>query len=179
MPISQDNHGVRKPSLKMKRTALILAQNPRKSMGAAMVEAGYSKHTANRPSDVTTSMAWRVLMDQYLPDEYIVAKHLELSEASKLEHLSVPFGGESMPSLDEVRQLVEVIPSAVYLGHSVAEAFGQRQLRIIYLAPDYRSRKDAIDLAYRLRGRFESAKREQTKDLHFSLSELRKMEAGE
>ena len=147
-------------------------------MGAAMREAGYSKHTANRPSDVTNSVAWQNLMDKYIPDEYIAAKHAELAEATIFKSLVIPYSEDKVPVEEEIRKLIEIAPGTTYLGHSVISTLVQKNLRIEYLVPDYRSRKDAIDLAYKVRGKYSSAKKQPITERPFSLAALRRLSEG-
>lgn len=48
------------------------------SMKEAMLLAGYSPITADTPGKVTKSKGWSKLMDEYLPDEELLAVHQKL-----------------------------------------------------------------------------------------------------
>ena len=61
----------KQPSILMKRTAKILAENGGKSVSAAMRKAGYSKQTAKTPTKVTNSLSWKQLMDKHFPDALV------------------------------------------------------------------------------------------------------------
>jgi hypothetical protein len=42
------------------------------NMSKAMLEAGYSLTTARTPQRLTDSRAWEILMDDYLPDDFLL-----------------------------------------------------------------------------------------------------------
>ncbi len=62
------------------RTARILSENPRKSVSAAMREAGYSDRSAEKPQELTKSKGWQELMQEALPDEKLLEVHRGLLE---------------------------------------------------------------------------------------------------
>lgn len=45
------------------------------SLTSAMKQAGYSDSTAQRTNKLTATKGWQELMDTYLPDEELAAKH--------------------------------------------------------------------------------------------------------
>ena len=53
------------------------------NVSRAMLEAGYDPTTAKNPKNLTQSKSWMVLMDQYIPDDKLLAKHEEALEAVK------------------------------------------------------------------------------------------------
>lgn len=71
------------PTLKQARVIKDLSENPRKSIRQAMLKAGYSLNTANRPSDMTESIAWKTEMQKYLPDHKLFKTHEEALQATK------------------------------------------------------------------------------------------------
>lgn len=71
------------PTLKQKTVAQNLVENGGKSISKAMVEAGYSKATANTPQKLTNSKGWVELMEEYLPDIDLQRVHREGLEATK------------------------------------------------------------------------------------------------
>jgi hypothetical protein len=62
-------------TIKQKRAFKVITENPRASIGSAMREAGYSKVTATKPSDMTNSQSWQELMETYLPDKKLAEVH--------------------------------------------------------------------------------------------------------
>lgn len=69
-------------SLRQVRVAKKLASNSRMSMSQAMLEAGYSKNTAVKPSQLLKSNSFKSLLDKYLPDDLILGS---LEEDIKLK----------------------------------------------------------------------------------------------
>lgn len=47
------------------------------SKAEAMRRAGYAEATARNPKNLTATKSWQELMDEYLPDEDLAAKHHE------------------------------------------------------------------------------------------------------
>ncbi len=83
---------IKKPNLRMKKTAAILMESKGKSVSDAMRKAGYPATTAKNPQQVTRSQSWQALMDEYLPQDLIARKHQELLEAE--ETVFIPRGKE-------------------------------------------------------------------------------------
>ena len=83
---------VRKPSLRMIKTAKLLVGKGGKSFRQAAKEAGYSETVAKNPEKVTKTKSWQALMDQYLPQDLIARKHQELLEAE--ETVFIPRGNK-------------------------------------------------------------------------------------
>ena len=65
---------------KQLKVAKIISENPRKSVSAAMREAGYSNRSAEKPQELTRSRAWAELMADALPDEKLLSVHKGLLE---------------------------------------------------------------------------------------------------
>jgi hypothetical protein len=65
-------------TLRQKAVVKKIAEDHRKSVSQAMREAGYSKQTATKPSNLTSSKGWKELMDKFLPDSLLAKKHKEL-----------------------------------------------------------------------------------------------------
>lgn len=70
--------------MKQKRAAKIKLENPKKSMREVMVEAGYSKKTANNPQELTDTKGWQELLEEYLPDNHLGVKHREFLDSPRL-----------------------------------------------------------------------------------------------
>lgn len=71
-------------TLKQKAVAKNILENPGKSMGEAMLEAGYSPAMAKNPQDLTGSKGWEKLMETLLPDEKLLLRHAEGLDATKI-----------------------------------------------------------------------------------------------
>lgn len=55
-----------------------------KPVSVAMVEVGYSPASATNPQKITESKSWQVLLDEYLPDEFLAEKHKELFDKEEV-----------------------------------------------------------------------------------------------
>lgn len=60
-----------------KRAFKAYTDNPR-NKGKALLEAGYSVRTAEKPKTVIESKGWQELMDKYLPDKLLNLRHKQL-----------------------------------------------------------------------------------------------------
>jgi len=49
-----------------------ILENPGIGVSRAMIDVGYSENTANNPSDLTDSKGYKELLDEYLPDDFIL-----------------------------------------------------------------------------------------------------------
>lgn len=76
-------------TIKQKRVAKDILEsigkpkNKNKSVGKAMLDAGYSPAMAKNPHVLTKSNGWKELMEKYLPDEKLAAKLDEGMESMK------------------------------------------------------------------------------------------------
>lgn len=70
-----------------KKTAGIVARHRRVveeamktggKMTPAILAAGYSPSTANNPKAITETKSWKLLMEEYLPEDKVVQRHQEL-----------------------------------------------------------------------------------------------------
>ena len=52
-----------------------MSENVRKSVSAAMRDAGYSNRSAEKPQRLTRSKGWQDLMDEHLPDKTLLGVH--------------------------------------------------------------------------------------------------------
>lgn len=55
-----------------------LRQGKKINLGDNLRKAGYSEAVATHPKEVIESKGWKELMEQYLPDDLLVKKNLEL-----------------------------------------------------------------------------------------------------
>ena len=74
-----------KPTTKQKKVMEIITENQGIPIGKAMEQAGYTKVTAESPTNLTNSKSWQQLMDEYLPDQLLQRKHQEGLDATKKE----------------------------------------------------------------------------------------------
>lgn len=79
--------GPKKPSMRMRKAAEHLMENPG-SVGAALRAAGYSEATVKNPHEVTRSKSWQELMDEFLPESLLAQKHNELLHSDNSQAVS-------------------------------------------------------------------------------------------
>lgn len=65
------------PTIKQKQAFKKIMEN-RGSVSSTMLEVGYDATTAKNPKNLTDSKGFRELMDQELPDGYLLKKHRKL-----------------------------------------------------------------------------------------------------
>lgn len=62
------------------RKAFEIVQSTGKPVKHAMLEAGYSLHSAHKPQELTNSASWRNMLEKKLPNEYVLKRHKYLLE---------------------------------------------------------------------------------------------------
>jgi len=97
------------------------------NVSRAMLEAGYDPTTAKNPKNLTQSKSWMVLMDQYIPDDKLLAKHEEALEAVK------PIGAQILIDKD---------------GKTISKE-NEGMIEV----PDHVVRLKAVELGYRVKGK--------------------------
>jgi hypothetical protein len=122
----------------------------------AMVEAGYSQRYANT-GEITKKKSWAQLMEQYLPDDLLSQTHSELLVAKKLDYMLF---GKEVPDVDiyELMSSVNCVPKKLI--------HGIQGTHVYFWSPDNKSRKDATELAYKIKGKMVAEKVEITGGLH-------------
>lgn len=164
----------RKPSIKQKKALDNLVGNGG-NITKAMIDAGYSVATANTPQKLTESKAWAELMAQYLPDDTIAEKHRELLHATTLDHQVFALGpkdekdrekyiaadrnkadkdGKEYVPIDYVTD-EDIVEMLAEINCKVRRIVHRETARDVYFwAADNKPRKDAIDMAYKLKGSY-------------------------
>ncbi len=123
----------------------------RGNVSKAMREVGYKEKTAKNPKNLTESKGWKELMDDFLPDELLSEKHRELLKATRIEHMIFPTKVKD----DEIKKLLESVNCKVRkIMH------GDTATHVWFWSADNKARKDALDLAYKLKGYYAPEKKE-------------------
>jgi len=166
------------------------------SVGKAMRDAGFSDKYADNPQRMTRSKEWRDLMDEFLPDSLLAETHHSLLTAGEIQHYVFPAvikvksvrmsdknaenstikakeaEAGSLPD-DEIQAIVESVPGCKLIYIRYEQFLGGKVA--YYQAPDSKSRKDALDMAYKLRGKYAAEKI----DVRGKYSELSNKELAE
>lgn len=161
------------PSIKLQRTAEEVKRNGG-NISKAMRTVGYSKASAGNVS-VTRSKEWPALLEKVLGDDILVKEHKNLLKSATLDHMVFPLG----PRDNEERKtrIAEDILRADKLGTTYIEkdymtdgdikdllesvnctlrriVHGETSRHAYFWAPDNRAKKDALEMAYKLKNRF-------------------------
>jgi hypothetical protein len=155
----------RKPTPRMRRAARLVA-NGCKSAAEALRLAGYSKAVIRNPSKVTMSQTFQETLSEMLSNENLAKTHSELLNAVTPAYVDITDISER-----EAKQLIKKIPGAVFQRIEMIRRKNTKSLtRIHYLTPDSQARLRAVDLAYKVTGKYNS---EPEQKYVFSLGDLR------
>jgi hypothetical protein len=133
------------------------------SISAAMRSVGYSYSYSKNPQAFTATKTYQECVKEYLPDELITKRHNELANASEINHYIFPNLSDrpvkkgkhvgikiqkNELTNGEIKEIVESVPGCrlIYVKRDWVGAIA------FYSQPDSKSRKDAIDMAYKLKG---------------------------
>lgn len=162
-----------KPEVKVRAKLLVknisnsVKKNIRTSRTAEAKKAGYSDSYA-KSSLIGRTKTWNELMAINISDETLAKVHGELLASAIIQHYIFPKSNKTGKLTDdEIKAIVEgvggcrlvYIKDDPYLG-KVA----------YYQAPDNRSRKDALDMAYKLKGNYAPDRIEMSKRKYQDLS---------
>lgn len=164
-----------KASLKQRRAAKLVVEN-HGSVSAAMRAAGYTAASAKNPKNLTETKAWPALMDEYLSEESLTKAHNELMHAKRLDHMMFPLGPESraesldtskmQPQVKTMLDAEQAMQMTTLTDEDIKEMLatvnctvrrivhGQTARHVYFWSMDARARKDALDMAYKLRGAY-------------------------
>ncbi len=133
--------------LRQKRLAKILAEDGGKTpIGKLMLQAGYNKGYARNPDKLKKTASWQELMEKNLPDDLLAKRHHELLGSMEIGKFVFP----NAVSDEEIKQVIES-DSGLKLIKVIRNA---AWARAYFSTPDNRSRKDALDLAYKLKAKY-------------------------
>lgn len=151
------------------------------NVSKAMVDAGYSAATAKTPQKLTESKGWDELMGDLLSDKKLIEKHDSLLNSTRLDHMLFPLGPrtekekktvDALPEnlktlLDADLQLMETELSDDDIRSMLEEVnckvrrivHGQSARHVYFWSADNKARKEALDMAYKLKGKYAPEKR--------------------
>jgi len=136
---------------RQKQLAKLLAEDGgRTPIGKLMRRAGYSDHYANSPKKMRLTLSWKQLMEKNLPDDLLSKKHNELLTAVSIDHYVFP----NAVSDKQIKAIINQVPGCKLLKVQRNASWA----RAYFAVPDNRSRKDAIDMAYKLKGKYQPEK---------------------
>lgn len=147
-----DGRSNREPSLRAKKAAKNMIENGGNKY-KALIDAGYSEGYARNAYKFTNQSTTQDILDELMPRGLIVDTHVQLMKASKLEYQIFPVDTPEK----EIDEIISAAGCKVQRKRKTKFA-----IHVWYYVPDNRARKDAIDMAYKLRGEFAPEKFEIT-----------------
>lgn len=144
----------KKPSLRRLKLAKILSENIGISIRKAMIKAGYSEQYANNPQMLKESAGWQQLLDKYLPETKILKFHDELLTSATINH----YVFSNALTDKEIAGVVGIIAGSKL----VLIKRNPQYATAYFTVPDNHSRKDGVDMAYKLRGSYKAEKVEHS-----------------
>ncbi len=121
------------------------------NVSKAMRDSGYSPLTAKTPSKLTDSQGFKNLLEKYLPDKLLTQKHLELLNATDIGHMVFPLKTTDQ-EIKELLASVNCTPKKIQ--------HGMEAIHVWFWARNNKAIKDALELAYKLKGSFAPEKKE-------------------
>lgn len=170
----------RQPTENQKKVFRQVAENVRKgqkiSVSKAMVESGvYSESYSRKPTKLTKSKGWKKLLDEFLSEQELSQKHFELLNATTLDHMVFPLGCRFISEKEEYQQLAQKDPTKekgeVLADEEIVQLLrdvncvvrrivhGETARHVYFWSADNKARKDALDMAYKLRGNYAPEKK--------------------
>lgn len=145
----------RTPSARKKKALKLLAENGG-NVSKAMRDAGYSPSYVANPQKFSRSASTQEILDELIPRAMVIEAHVNLLRASKIEYMMFPAGTEE----EDIEELLAAANCTVKKIRST-----KVMVHVWFFAADNKARKDAIDMAYKLRGEFAPEKYEVTDPL--------------
>jgi len=157
--------------------ANLLSPNP-VPMGQIMASVGYGKGIQNQPGRITESEGFKALLDHYLPEDKLAQKHVELLNATRMDHMVFPLGPKDEDDInfsgarvsnkedeeDDEREEFkerttltdkEIIEMLAEVNCKVRRiVHGETARHVYFWSADNNARDKALDKAYKLRRRY-------------------------
>ena len=145
---------MKNPTIKQAMAIKKIVENRGKtSIGRAMRESGYANKTAKNPKNLTESKTWEDLMEKYLPDKELAKVHYGLLKSMRIEHMVFPTNIKD----EEIDELLKSVNCQVRkIQH------GDMAIHCWFWSPNDKARNDALDKAYKLKGKYVSDKLDLT-----------------
>lgn len=128
-----------------------LSSTGEKKLEPAMKKAGYSDSYARASTQMKDTRTFREKFDELMPEEEIMGWHNNLGNAKKTQQMMV---GKDV-SDEDIEAWVSGINCVLY---KIVE--GSSMKTVLYWARDNKAIKDAIDMAYKIRGDYSAEKTE-------------------
>lgn len=118
------------------------------TMTKAMMDAGYSKEYAES-GHIKKKKSWNQLLEEHLPDDLLSETHASLMMSKKLDYMLFTAEIED----EDIYILMESVNCTIK-----KIVHGVQGTHVWYWNPDGKLRKDAIELAYKVKGKMSPEK---------------------
>lgn len=136
-----------KATIKQRKALKAVVENGG-NMGKAMQEAGYSKAMAKNPQKLKESEGWKGLMKEVgLDDKSLLKSHKELLQQTRIDYFVFPKGMKD----EEIKRHVKAAGLKVI---TIRES--EKGKMAFYSIADPQAKKAALEMAYKLRGAFDT-----------------------
>ena len=120
-----------------------VGKSGKNTMQKALVKKGYTNNYA-KSGNIKKTKSWNQLMEEYLPDSLLAKTHSELLDFKKLDYML--FNADVKDDdIYELMEKVNCIPKKII--------HGIQGTHVYFWQPDGRIRKDATDMAYKVKGK--------------------------
>jgi hypothetical protein len=144
-----------KGSAKQKLAIKKVMENRGMAISKAMREVGYPDVTAKNPKNLTESKAWKEIMDEILPEEYVAEQHKKLFEMKNVQTMKF----DIVVSENEIKEIFNQsglhlvkIKKLIYKSSSKKE--DDKEWIAYYIVNDSFALKSALDMAHKIRGKY-------------------------
>lgn len=148
-------------AIKHKKVLAKLVENGG-NMSKAIRDTGlYSSVIANDPQKILNSKTWNEVVEDQLSDGELMQKHKQLLNATRIDHMVFPTGPRKDADKkegDDVLSDEEIIGLLAEVNCKVRRiVHGENARHVYFWSNDNKARKEALDMAYKLKGRYEDA----------------------
>lgn len=163
----------------------IRSPKPDVTLGKTMLQAGYSQQVSLKPKLVTESKGFRELMEAAgLDDDTLTRTHSQLLQSTRLDHMTFPLETEDEPEPEKPQVELEPQPQGGALKRQYKKRMrshlsdddikqlladvnckvrrivhGETARHVYFWSPDNKARKEALDMAYKLKGSYAPEKK--------------------
>lgn len=160
-----------------------LGSDSPKTMGTILKESGYADTIAENPQIITTSKGFKELLEEALPDSLLTERHKELLNSTHLDHMVFPLG----PKTNDDKEAYIILRTAEAKANKkeynerdvlsdeeitillkgvncITRRFvhGETARHVYFWAKDNKAVKDALDMAFKLKGSYAAEKKDIT-----------------
>lgn len=164
-----------KRAARARAVAAKIVENPGLSVSAAARAVGLPESIATHPAQITNTPEWNNLIDEYLPRGELLETHRGLLKASRIDHMIFadgpkseedcaafivnrnaklkpedhPYTRDDVLTDDDIRAMLAEKNCTV---RRISRTENSRH--VYFFSPDNKARKEALEMAYKLRGDF-------------------------